>query len=247
MSKHQGKVAVVTGGSSGIGLATAQLLAAEGAHVFITGRRKKELDAAVEQIGRNVTAVQGDVSRLGDLDRLFAVVKETKGHIDILFANAGIAEGAPLTEITEEHFDRHFGINVKGALFTVQKALPLLRDGASIILTSSVVGSKGLSNRSVYSATKAALRSFARTWTTDLKGRRIRVNVVSPGATDTPGLRGLNQMSGEGLTEAYRDRIPLGRLGRPEDIAHAVSFLASDESSYISGTELFVDGGLAQV
>jgi NAD(P)-dependent dehydrogenase (short-subunit alcohol dehydrogenase family) len=215
--------------------------------VFITGRRKKELDAAVEQIGRNVTAVEGDVSRLADLDRLFARIKETKGHIDILFANAGIAEGAPLTEITEEQFDRHFSINVKGALFTVQKALPLLRDGASIILTSSVVGSKGLANRSVYSATKAALRSFARTWTTDLRGRRIRVNVVSPGATDTPGLRGLNQMSGEGLSEAYRDRIPLGRLGRPEDIAHAVSFLASDESSYISGTELFVDGGLAQV
>jgi NAD(P)-dependent dehydrogenase (short-subunit alcohol dehydrogenase family) len=247
MSKHQGKVAVVTGGSSGIGLATAQLLAAEGAHVFITGRRRKELDFAVEQIGRNVTAVHGDVSRLADIDRLFAVVKETKGHIDILFANAGIAEGAPLTEITEEQFDRHFDINVKGALFTVQKALPLLRDGASIILTSSVVGSKGLANRSVYSATKAALRSFARTWTTDLKGRKIRVNVVSPGATDTPGLRGLNQMSGEGLTEAYRDRIPLGRLGRPEDIAHAVSFLASDESSYVSGIELFVDGGLAQV
>jgi NAD(P)-dependent dehydrogenase (short-subunit alcohol dehydrogenase family) len=247
MNKHQGKIAVVTGGSSGIGLATAQLLAAEGAHVFITGRRKKELDAAVEQIGRNVTAVQGDVSKLADLDRLFAMVKEAKGRIDILFANAGIAEGAPLTEITEEQFDRHFSINVKGALFTVQKALPLLRDGASIILTSSVVGSKGLANRSVYSATKAALRSFARTWTTDLRGRRIRVNVVSPGATDTPGLRGLNQMSGEGLSEAYRDRIPLGRLGRPEDIAHAVSFLASDESSYISGTELFVDGGLAQV
>jgi NAD(P)-dependent dehydrogenase (short-subunit alcohol dehydrogenase family) len=247
MNKHQGKIAVVTGGSSGIGLATAQLLAAEGAHVFITGRRKKELDAAVEQIGRNVTAVQGDVSKLADLDRLFAMVKEAKGRIDILFANAGIAEGAPLTEITEEQFDRHFSINVKGALFTVQKALPLLRDGASIILTSSVVGSKGLANRSVYSATKAALRSFARTWTTDLRGRRIRVNVVSPGATDTPGLRGLNQMSGEGLSEAYRDHIPLGRLGRPEDIAHAVSFLASDESSYISGTELFVDGGLAQV
>lgn len=247
MNKHQGKIAVVTGGSSGIGLAAAQLLAVEGAHVFITGRRKKELDAAVAQIGRNVTAVQGDVSRLTDLDRLFETVKETKGRIDILFANAGIAEGAPLTEITEEHFDRHFGINVKGALFTVQKALPLLTDGASVILTSSVVGSKGLANRSVYSATKAALRSFARTWTTDLRGRRIRVNVVSPGATDTPGLRGLNQMSGEGLTEAYRDRIPLGRLGRPEDIAGAVSFLASDESSYISGIELFVDGGLAQV
>jgi NAD(P)-dependent dehydrogenase (short-subunit alcohol dehydrogenase family) len=247
MNKHQGKVAVVTGGSTGIGLAAAELLVAEGGYVFITGRRKKELDAAVERLGRNVTAVPSDVSKLADLDRLFATVKETKGHIDILFANAGIAEGAPLTEITEEHFDRQFDINVKGALFTVQKALPLLRDGASIILASSVVGSKGLANRSVYSATKAALRSFARTWTTDLKGRRIRVNVVSPGATDTPGLRGLSQMSGEGLSDLYRDRVPLGRLGRPEDVAGAVSFLASDESSYISGTELFVDGGLAQV
>jgi len=247
MNKHQGKVAVVTGGSSGIGLATAKLLAVEGAHVFITGRRAPELDAAVKHIGTNVTALQGDVSKLADLDRLFATVKETKGRIDILFANAGIAEGALLAEITEEHFDRHFGINVKGALFTVQKALPLLRDGASIILTSSVVGSKGPAHRSVYSATKAALRSFARTWTTDLKGRKIRVNVVSPGATDTPGLRGLNQMSGESLTDLYRDRIPLGRLGHPEDVAGAVSFLASDESSYISGIELFVDGGLAQV
>jgi NAD(P)-dependent dehydrogenase (short-subunit alcohol dehydrogenase family) len=247
MNKHQGKIAVVTGGSSGIGLAAAELLAREGAHVFITGRRKTELDAAVQRIGRDVTAIEGDVSKLPDLDRIFAKVKETRGHIDILFANAGIAEGASLDEITEEQFDRHFDINVKGALFTVQKALPLLRDGASIILASSVVGSKGLANRSVYSATKAALRSFARTWTTDLKGRRIRVNVVSPGATDTPGLRGLNQMSGEGLTDLYRDQVPLGRLGRPEDVASAVSFLASDESSYISGTELFVDGGLAQV
>ena len=247
MNKHQGKVAVVTGGSSGIGLATAKLLVAEGAHVFITGRRAPELDAAVKHIGKNVTALQGDVAKLADLDRLFATVKETKGHIDILFANAGIAEGAPLAEITEEHFDRQFDINVKGALFTVQKALPLLSDGASIILSSSIVGSKGPPNRSVYSATKAALRSFARTWTTDLKGRRIRVNVVSPGATDTPGLRGLNQMSGEGLADLYRDKVPLSRLGRPEDVASAVSFLASDESSYISGIELFVDGGLAQV
>ena len=247
MGKLDGKVALVTGGNSGIGLAAAKRLVADGAYVFITGRRKSELDSAVEQIGRNVTAVHGDVSKLADLDRLFATVKQLKGRIDILFANAGIAEGAPLGEITEQHFDRAFGINVKGTLFTVQKALPLLRDGASIILTSSIVGSKGLANRSVYSATKAALRSFARTWTTDLKNRKIRVNVISPGAVDTPGLRGLAQKDGEGLNELYRDSVPLGRVGRPDDIASAVSFLASDESSYVAGTELFVDGGLAQV
>jgi len=247
MGKLDGKVALVTGGSSGIGLAAAKRLVADGAYVFITGRRKSELDAAAEHIGRNVTAVQGDVSRLGDLDRLLARVKELKGRIDILFANAGIAEGAPLGEISEEQFDRSFGINVKGTLFTVQKSLPLLRDGASVILTSSVVGSKGFANRSIYSATKAALRSFARTWTTDLKTRKIRVNVVSPGAVDTPGLRGLTQEDGEGLNELFRDRVPLGRVGRPDDIASAVSFLASDESSYIAGSELFVDGGLAQV
>jgi NAD(P)-dependent dehydrogenase (short-subunit alcohol dehydrogenase family) len=191
--------------------------------------------------------VQGDVSKLADLDRLFATVKERKGRIDILFANAGIAESTPLGAITEAQFDRAFAINVKGALFTVQKALPLLCDGASIILTSSIVGSKGFADRSVYSATKAALRSFARTWTTDLKGRKIRVNVVSPGAVDTPGLRGLAQRDAEGLDAVYRDRVPLGRVGRPEEIAAAVSFLASDESSYISGIELFVDGGLAQI
>jgi len=247
MGKLDGKVALVTGGNSGIGLAAAKRLVADGAYVFITGRRKSELDSAVEQIGRNVTAVDGDVSKLADLDRLFATVKQLKGRIDILFANAGIAEGAPLGEITEQHFDRAFGINVKGTLFTVQKALPLLRDGASIILTSSIVGSKGLANSSVYSATKAALRSFARTWTTDLKNRKIRVNVISPGAVDTPGLRGLAQKDGEGLNELYRDRVPLGRVGRPDEIANAVSFLASDESSYVAGTELFVDGGLAQV
>ena len=247
MGKLDGKVAVVTGGNSGIGLASAKRLVSDGAYVFITARRKSELDAAAAEIGKNIIAVQCDVSKLADLDRLFATVKEVKGHVDILFANAGIAEGASLGEITEDQFDRQFGINVKGALFTVQKALPLLTEGASIILTSSIVGSKGLANRSVYSATKAALRSFARTWTTDLKARKIRVNVVSPGATDTPGLRGLNKMSAEGLTELYRDRVPLGRLGRPEDVAGAVSFLASDDSSYISGIELFVDGGLAQV
>jgi NAD(P)-dependent dehydrogenase (short-subunit alcohol dehydrogenase family) len=247
MEKLDGKVAVITGGNSGIGLAAAKRLVADGAYVFITGRRKSELDAAVKQIGRNVTAVQSDVSKLGDLDRLFATVKELKVRIDILFANAGIAEGAPLGEISEEHFDRAFGINVKGTLFTVQKSLPLLRDGASIILTSSVVGSKGFASRSVYSATKAALRSFARTWTTDLKSRRIRVNVVSPGVVDTPGLRELAQRDGDGLNELFRDRVPLGRVGRSDDIASAVSFLASDESSYIAGSELFVDGGLAQV
>ena len=244
MSKLEGRVAIVTGGNSGIGLATAKRLVADGAYVFITGRRKSELDAAVEQIGRNVTAVQGDVSKLADLDRLFATVKEVKGRIDIVFANAGIAEPAPLGDISEDLFDRTFGINVKGALFTVQKALPLLRDGASIILTSSVVGSKGFPNLSVYSATKAALRSFARTWTTDLRSRKIRVNVVSPGAIDTPGLRGTD---GEGLNDRYSDGIPLGRVGRPDDIASAVALLASDDSRYVSGSELFVDGGLAQV
>src|SRR5713226_6166756 len=247
MGRLDGKVALVTGGNSGIGLAAAKRLVSDGAYVFITGRRKTELDAAVAEIGRNVTAVQGDVSKLADLDRLYATVKELKGRIDVLFANAGIAEGAPLGEISEEHFDRAFGINVKGTLFTVQKALPLLSNGASIILTSSVVGSKGLANRSVYSATKAALRSFARTWTTDLKSRKIRVNVVSPGAVDTPGLRGLSQKDGEGLNELFRDRVPLGRVGRPDDIASAVSFLASEDSSYVAGSELFVDGGLAQV
>jgi NAD(P)-dependent dehydrogenase (short-subunit alcohol dehydrogenase family) len=225
--KLEGKVAVITGGDSGIGLAAAKRLVADGAYVFITGRRQRALDAAVaqiEQIGRNVTAVQGDVSRLADLDRLFAAVRERtgpKGRLDILFANAGIAEGAPLGQISEEHFDRTFGVNVKGALFTVQKALPLLAHGASIILTSSVVGSNGFANLSVYNATKAVLRSFARTWTTDLKRRGIRVNVVSPGNIDTPGLQGLARTDSAGLNERYRDQIPLGRVGRPEDIAAA--------------------------
>jgi NAD(P)-dependent dehydrogenase (short-subunit alcohol dehydrogenase family) len=247
MGKLPGKIAVVTGGNSGIGLAAAKRLVEDSAYVFITGRRQAELDRAIAGIGHNATAVQGDVSNLADLDRLFATVKERKGRIDILFANAGIAEGAPLGDISEEHFDRAFGINVKGTLFTVQKALPLLSDGASVILTSSIVGSKGFPNRSVYSATKAVLRSFARTWTTDLKARKIRVNVISPGAVDTPGLQGLTQKDSEELGELYRDRVPLGRVGRPEDIANAVSFLASDESSYITGIELFVDGGLIQV
>src|SRR5260221_9629708 len=247
MGKLDGKVALITGGDSGIGLATAKRLVADGAYVFITGRRQRELDTAVEQIGRNVTAVEGDVSTLADLDRLIATVKGLKGRIDILFANAGDRQGAPLGAISEEQFDRTFGVNVKGALFTVQKALPLLPDGASIILTSGILGSKGFADRSVYSATKAALRSFARTWTTDLQQRKIRVNVVSPGFIDTPGLRHLANTDSAGLNARYRDKVPLGRLGRPEDIASAVSFLASDDSSYVSGIELFIDGGVAQV
>jgi NAD(P)-dependent dehydrogenase (short-subunit alcohol dehydrogenase family) len=247
MGRLDGKVAVITGGSAGIGLAAAKRLVADGAYVFVTGRRKAELDAAVASLGRNATGVVGDVSRLDDLDRLYAAVKEQKGRIDILFANAGIAEPTVLGEITEAQYQRHFDINVKGALFTVQKALPLLRDGASIILTSSIVGSKGFPARSVYSATKAVLRSFARTWTSDLAPRRIRVNVVSPGGIDTPGLQGLSQKDSAGLAEQFGKRVPLGRIGKPEDIAAAVSFLASDDASYIAGIELFVDGGLAQV
>src|SRR5215470_13791370 len=240
MTRLEGKIAVVTGGTTGIGLAAARRLARDGARVFITGRRQAELDAAVAEIGHNATGVRGDVSKLADLDALYATVQRTAGRIDILFANAGIAEGAPLGEITEDHFDRQFAINVRGTLFTVQKALPLLSDGASVILTSSVVGSKGFAGRSVYSATKAALRSFARTWTSDLKTRRIRVNVVSPGATDTPGLRGLNRTDGDGLAAQFRDRVPLGRVGQPDDIARAVAFLASDDAAYIAGSELFV-------
>ena len=247
MGKLDGKVAVVTGGSTGIGKAAAKRLVEDGAYVFITGRRKSELDAAVAEIGRNVAAVQSDVSKLNDLDRLFAVVKEAKGRIDILFANAGIAEAGPLGSISEDQFDRMFDVNVKGTLFTVQKALPLLSDGASVILSSSIVGSRGFAGRSVYSATKAALRSFARTWTMDLKARRIRVNVVSPGPIDTPGLQGLNATDSKGLSDTFRDRVPLGRVGRPEDIAGAVSFLASGDAGFVAGSELFVDGGIAQV
>src|SRR5712671_1909089 len=249
MNKLEGKVAVITGGNSGIGLATAKRFVNEGAYVFITGRRKKELNAAVKEIGKNVTAVQGDVSNLGDLDRLFAQIKKDKGKLDIVFANAGVAKYAPLGEITEEFYDSIFDINVKGILFTVQKALPLLRDGASIILNASIVASKGFSSNSVYSATKAAVRSFARTWTTDLKARRIRVNAISPGSTDTPGLNNLLASSGAGeqRLKALSTAVPLGRLGTPDEIARAVVFLASDDSSYVTGTELFVDGGFAQV
>ncbi len=249
MGKLEGKIALVTGGNSGIGLATAKQFANEGAYVFITGRREPELAAAVKEIGRNVTGVQGDVSNLDDLDRLFAQIKREKGKLDIVFANAGVAKYAPFGTITEEHYDSIFGINVKGLLFTVQKALPLLPDGASIILNASIVAIKGLSSNSVYSATKAAVRSFARTWTTDLKDRRIRVNAVSPGPIETPGLNDLvvSTGAGEERLKMISNNVPLGRLGTPNEIAKAVVFLASDDSSYVTGTELFVDGGFAQV
>jgi NAD(P)-dependent dehydrogenase (short-subunit alcohol dehydrogenase family) len=249
MGKLEGKIALITGGNSGIGLATAKRFVNEGAYVLITGRRDAELAAAVKEIGRNVTGVQGDVSNLGDLDRLFAQIKREKGKLDIVFANAGIAKYAPFGTITEEHYDSIFDINVKGLLFTVQKALPLLPDGASIILNASIVASKGFSANSVYSATKAAIRSFARTWTTDLKDRHIRVNAVSPGPIDTPGLNNLVASTGAGeeRLKALSKTVPLGRLGTPDEIAKAVVFLACDDSSYITGTELFVDGGFAQV
>jgi NAD(P)-dependent dehydrogenase (short-subunit alcohol dehydrogenase family) len=249
VGKLDGKVALITGGSSGIGLATARELVNQGARVFITGRGASELATAAKDIGGDLTAVQGDVSKLDDLDRLFAQIERDSGRIDVLFANAGVAQYAPLGKITEELYDSIFDTNVKGLLFTVQKALPLMPDGASIILNASIVGSKGLASNSVYSATKAAVRSFARTWTTDLKERRIRVNAISPGSIDTPGLKELlaSADTGRDRLKQISNVVPLGRLGRPEEIAKAVLFLASDDSSYVTGTELFVDGGFAQV
>jgi NAD(P)-dependent dehydrogenase (short-subunit alcohol dehydrogenase family) len=249
MGKLDGKIALVTGGNSGIGLATAKRFVAEGADVVITGRRDAELAAAVEEIGRNVTGIQGDVTNLADLDRLYAEIGREKGRLDIVFANAGAAKYAPLGQITEDLYDEIFHINVKGLLFTVQKALPLLPDGAAIVLNASVVGSKGLPSNSVYSATKAAVRSFARTWTTDLKPRRIRVNAVSPGSTETPGFNALigSSPTGQERLKMIAGTVPLGRLGTPDEIAKAVVFLASDDSSYITGVELFVDGGFTQV
>jgi NAD(P)-dependent dehydrogenase (short-subunit alcohol dehydrogenase family) len=249
MGKLDGKIALITGGNSGIGLATAKQFVNEGAYVFITGRREAELSGAVKDIGKNVTGVQGDVSNLSNLDRLFAQIKREKGKLDVVFANAGIARYAALGSITEEFYDSIFDVNVKGLLFTVQKALPLLPDGASIILNASIVASKGFSANSVYSATKAAVRSFARTWTTDLKDRGIRVNAVSPGTIDTPGLSDLlaSSETGQQRKKMISNSVPLGRFGTPDEIAKAVVFLASDDSSYITGTELFVDGGFAQV
>ncbi len=249
MGKLEGKIALITGGNSGIGLATAKRFVDEGAYVFITGRRDRELAAAVKEIGRNVTGVQGDVSSLADLDRLFAQIKREKGKLDIVFANAGVAKYSPLGKITEEFYDSIFDTNVKGLLFTVQKALPLMADGGSIILNASIVGSKGFASNSIYSATKAAVRSFARTWTTDLKDRRIRVNAVSPGSIDTPGLNDLlaSSETGQQRAKMISSSVPLGRFGKPDEIARAVVFLASEDSSYVAGAELFVDGGFAQV
>ena len=250
MGKLEGKVAVITGGNSGIGLATAQRFATEGAYIFITGRRQRELDAAVKLIGKDsTTGVQGDVSNLADLDRLYATVKEQKDHIDILFANAGVGELVPLGAITEAHFDKTFRINVKGLLFTVQKALPLFQDGGSIILNASIAASKGVEASSVYNATKAAIRSFARTWTVELKHRKIRVNAISPGPIDTPGFNGLAQSEEqiEQFKTSIVSTVPMGRMGSPDEVAKAASFLASDDSSYVTGIELFVDGGMAQI
>src|SRR5580658_2424118 len=250
MGKLTGKIAVITGGSSGMGLTTAEHFVAEGAYVFITGRRRDELEAAVKQIGKGLTGVQGDVSNLADIDRLYETVKREKGHIDVLFANAGVgAPRAALGAITEQDFDRTFNINVKGLLFTVQKALPLFTDGGSILLNASVAASKGFPGMSVYSATKAAVRSFARTWTADLKDRKIRVNVISPGPIDTPifEIPGRSAEQIEQIKAGFASAVPMGRLGRPDEIAKAAVFLASDDSSFITGTELFVDGGTAQV
>ena len=247
--KLAGKVALVTGGNSGIGLATAKRFAAEGARVFVTGRRRNELDAAPAEIGHDAVGVPGDVSNLADLDRLYDVIRERAGRLDVLFANAGGGEFAPLGQITEAHFDKWFGINVKGLLFTVQKALPLMPDGASIVLNASIVSIKGTAAFSVYSATKAAVRSFARTWTVDLKDRRIRVNAVSPGPIDTLGIDGLGKTEDErrGIKAGLVAGVPLGRLGHPDEIAKAVVFLASDDASYVTGVELSVDGGVAQI
>lgn len=249
MTRLQGKTAVITGGTSGIGLATAKRFVAEGAHVFITGRRQAELDKAVDEIGGAVTGIRSDVASLDDLDRLFNVVREKRRGLDIVFANAGGGDLAPLGKITEEQFDRTFATNVRGTLFTVQKALPLMQSGGSIILTGSTTGSKGTPAFSVYSASKAAVRNFARSWALDLKDSGIRINVLSPGATLTPGLQGLVSSPEEEKTLAAGliAQTPLGRIGQPEEIAAVALFLASDESSFMTGSEVFADGGMAQV
>jgi NAD(P)-dependent dehydrogenase (short-subunit alcohol dehydrogenase family) len=249
MSRFRNKVVVITGGTSGIGLATAKAFADEGAAVYITGRRQEVLDAAVQAIGGNVTGVRGDTSNLADLDRLYDIVQQSHAQIDVLFANAGGGDFAPLGAITEDHYQSTFDINVKGVLFTVQKALPVLRDGASIILTSSTTGTAGTANFSVYSASKAAVRNFARSWILDLKDRGIRVNVISPGVTDTAGV---DELFGGGEQAAqvknmFIGNIPAGRIGKPQETAASVLFLASEESSYVNGIELFVDGGMNQV
>ena len=242
------KIALVTGGSTGIGLASAQELAAQGAKVYITGRRQEELDAAVALIGPSATGIRADASVLSDLDTVFATIASESGRLDVLFANAGGGDMMPLGAITEEHFDRIFGTNVRGVLFTVQKALPLLTQGASVILTGSTAAVKGTANFSVYSASKAAVRNLARSWALDLQGRGIRVNVVSPGPVRTPGLGGLvAEEHRQGLFDALAAGVPLGRLGEPEEVAKTVAFLASDDASFINAAEIYVDGGLAQI
>ena len=246
MGKLEGKIALITGGNSGIGLATAKQFVSEGAYVFITGRREPQLSAAVKEIGRNVTGIPGDVANLGDLDRLFAQIKREKGKLDVVFANAGITPQTPLGNITEEDYDSLFNVNVKGLLFTVQKVLPLMPDGGSIVLNASIVASKGFADWSVYSATKAAVRSFARSWTTDLKDRRIRVNALSPGYIDTAPWHS-DSVAEIRANVMSSGTVPLGRFGTSDEVAKVAVFLAADDSSYVTGTELFVDGGVAQV
>jgi NAD(P)-dependent dehydrogenase (short-subunit alcohol dehydrogenase family) len=244
-----GKVAVVTGGSSGIGLATAKRFVAEGAYVFITGRRQAELDKAKAEIGKNVTAVQGDVTKLSDLDKLYATVKSEKGVVDIVLANAGFIEHAQIFDLSEAHYTKTMDANVKGVVFTVQKALPLMTRGGSIIVTSSIISVKGVPAHGIYAATKAGVRALVRTWVQELKDKGIRVNTLSPGATETPIIRGqfTSDADSEAAKKMFASMTPLGRIGRPDELAAAAYFLASDESSYVNGIDLMVDGGLAQV
>ncbi len=245
--KLSGKIAVITGGSSGIGLATAKRFVEEGAYVFITGRRQAELDKAVAEIGRNVTGVQGDVSNLDDLDRLYKEIETKKGKLDVLFANAGIAEPVPTPDVTPEHYDRTFDINTRGVFFAVHKALPLMKDGGSIIVNGSGAWQKGIPMYAAYAATKAALRSFVRTWTAEFAGKGIRANVISPGPVETPILEGQFGENTDAVKERFKAMVPMGRIGKPEEIASAAVFLASEESSYITGIDLPVDGGLVAV
>lgn len=249
MGKLEGAIALVTGGSSGIGLATARSFIEEGATVIITGRRQSALDSAVDMLGASAIGIRSDISLLGDIDRVFEVINDSYGRLDILFANAGVGEFVPIEAVTEEHFDKTFGVNAKGTFFTVQKALPLMPDGSSIILNGSIAASKGFPSFSVYGASKAAIRSYARTWIVELRGRGIRVNVISPGTVPTPGYDtlGLSVEDMEEFIASQNATIPLGRVGRTDEIAKAVLFLASDDSSYVNGVEFFADGGLAQI